>query len=83
MQPDQNPRIIGLDVERFFPPGERLGKRAGIFFANAYARPAETVEGVDVGTRVDDADIFAPATAAASQTALREPLAGGDKAHMY
>lgn len=31
------------------------------FFASAYARPVEMVEGINVGTRVETSDIFAPA----------------------
>jgi hypothetical protein len=37
------------------------------FFASAYARPAEMVDGLHVGTRVDGADIFAPARVVAAQ----------------
>jgi hypothetical protein len=37
------------------------------FFASAYARPAEMVDGLDVGTRIDGADIFAPARVTVAQ----------------
>jgi len=37
------------------------------FFANAYSRPAEMVDGIDVGTRVGGSDIFAPARVVTAQ----------------
>jgi hypothetical protein len=42
-------------------------KAQEFFFANAYARPVEMVDGIDVGSRVDGADTFAPTTVAAAQ----------------
>jgi hypothetical protein len=42
-------------------------KAQEFFFPNAYSRPAEEVDGLDVGTR-NAADIFAPTTTTASQT---------------
>jgi hypothetical protein len=55
--------------------------KAQEFFVSAYARPAEMVDGIDVGRRVDGADISVPATAAASQTVTRELRAGVVTAH--
>jgi hypothetical protein len=40
------------------------------FFASAYARPAEMVDGLRVGTRVEGADIFAPARVVVAQNCL-------------
>jgi hypothetical protein len=37
------------------------------FFANAYTRPAEMVDGIQVGTRVGGADLFAPARVVVAQ----------------
>lgn len=37
------------------------------FFESAYARPAEMVDGLHVGRRIEGAGIFAPARAAAAQ----------------
>ena len=44
-------------------------KAQEFFFASAYARPVELVDGIGVGTRGDDADIFARKAAASAPTA--------------
>lgn len=41
-------------------------KAQEFFFPNAYSRPDEDIDGIDVGTRVGGTDIFAPTTAAAA-----------------
>ncbi len=40
-------------------------KAQEFFFPNAYSQPIETVDGINVGTNVEGADIFAPRGAAA------------------
>jgi hypothetical protein len=40
------------------------------FFASAYARPAEMVDGLRVGTRVEGSDIFASARVVVAQNCL-------------
>jgi hypothetical protein len=39
-------------------------KAQEFFFPNAYSRPVETVDGIDVGSRFDTGTEFAPAPAA-------------------
>ena len=41
-------------------------KAQEFFFPNAYSRPVEMVDGINVGTNVEGADIFAPKTVASA-----------------
>ena len=47
------------------------------FFPDAYSQPVETVDGINVGTNVEGADIFAPKTVASApaEAAQRRQIA--------
>jgi hypothetical protein len=46
------------------------------FFASAYARPAEMVDGLHVGTRVEGSDIFTSARVVLAQNCLGGTVCG-------
>jgi hypothetical protein len=57
-------------------------KAQEFFFPNAYSRPTEEVEGIDVGRRVDATDIFAPTRTALAQNRHGEGgLGRGHRTH--
>jgi hypothetical protein len=47
-------------------------KAQEFFFPNAYSQPVETVDGTNVGTNVEGADIFAPKTVASAPAAAAQ-----------
>lgn len=62
--------------------GDPSAKAQEFFFPNAYSRPTEEVEGIDVGRRVDATDIFAPTRTALAQNRHGEGgLGRGHRAH--
>jgi hypothetical protein len=56
-----------LTLSVFFLVASAPAKAQEFFFPNAYSQPVEMVDGINVGTNVDGADIFAPKTVAVAQ----------------
>jgi hypothetical protein len=56
-----------LTLSVFFVLASDSAKAQEFFFPNAYSRPVETAAGINVGTDVDGADMFAPRTVAVAQ----------------
>jgi hypothetical protein len=71
-----------LTLSVFFLLASASAKAQEFFFPNAYSRPTEEVEGIDVGRRVDATDIFAPTRTALAQNRHGEGGIGqGHRAH--
>ena len=62
------PASLVLALTVFCLQASASAKAQEFFFASAYARPVELVDGIGVGTRGDDADIFARKTVASAPT---------------
>ena len=56
-----------LTLSVFFVLASASAKAQELFFPSAYSRPVETVDGINAGTNVEGADIFAPKTIALAQ----------------